>query len=241
MLSKDNFRQWIDNLRAAIQREHGSPRGVASYSELIGNVCWHFAPAEAPEWFQRSLDLRRSVSWEPNSISAGLLWKLGDREGLRAECAKAITIHEARAKELTARSAPKDKFKRQEQEAALRAALHQLALLNFLLEDFARAVEWTGIGIREDARWSEWDEGRGQAASSVYVFIRDASNAIVRRDSNGVRNALVALRAHLDTWPTDAGSMLSELYRYGLWLARSHFPQEVFDESPSARKGDVSV
>lgn len=239
MLSERNFRQWIADLQAAMRRTQHYPdqgRSTARYCELIGNVCWHFAPQEAAGWFRRSLETRRAADWEPNWISANLLWKLGDRDGLRDECDKAIEIHRGRLHDLQARERLKERHKARDHQAAIYRELHELATVTLLLEDFRAASEWARAGMEEDVRWSQWDPGRGQKPSSAYLFVRDCCEALLNRRSGEFQEALKVLRAELDMWPTDAGSLIADLYRFGLSLGRAHFADD-----PSYRPAEGSA
>ena len=234
MLSRDNFRQWITNLQAAAQRLQHHPdqgRSSARYCELIGNVCWHFAPEEAAAWFKRSLDLRRSADWEPNWVSASLLWKLGDAEALRLECTRAIEIHRTRLHDLQDRERPKERSKARDRQAAIFQEFHELTAASFFLQDFRAAAEWAESGVQEVVRWNQWDAGPSRRTSSVCVFVRDACGAILSRNAESLRSALGALRSDIEMWPTDAGNLVSELYRFGLWLDERNIPSSSRGES----------
>jgi len=215
-LTRENHREWVDRLLEAAYVYEGIPgreTSKASYYELIGNVYWEFDRPRSKEWFQRTLELRRTVGWEPNWLTITLLSKLGDGTGLREEYRRIVEINEPRLRDLRATGPAADTFRERERLGKVRAAFHELAIAPFLAKDFAEAERWAETALDD-----------GQPGLYTQEAIRDMAKAIPSCDSGLFARGMELLRKHLEMWPSDAGNLQTELYRYGMTLAPEHFP-----------------
>ena len=226
-LTESNFREWIARILNELrtyERIPGAQTTVARYCEQIGNVCWHFDRNEAQAWFKRAIELRRAANLVPNWISAFLFWKLEDVAALREECKRIVEINERHFGESKRQPLSEDVFKARDQEREILRAVNELATAHFLLEEFEKALEWVTVGAKESHGWSQWDKAWDGGVSSACVYIRDMSKAILEKDSALCEEALKVMRGYLPIWPSDAGGMSEELYRFALSLKEKYFP-----------------
>jgi hypothetical protein len=225
-LNETTFTSWAARLRRLAGRFEGLPgeeTTAARYCELLGNVYWHFSREDAAPWFRRAIDLQKSGA-APSWRTAVLYWKAGDESDFHTECKNVIAASAKVLQTMTQLPVPADTFAAREHERNILRSADALAIAYLLLEAFDDAIRTVSVGEEQSAKWASWDKTWTNKPSSARVFIRDISHGILQNDQTQMQTALDSLRGHLLMWPTDAGGMAEDLYRFGLHLRDKHFP-----------------
>jgi hypothetical protein len=167
-------------------------------ADMIGNTYRELSDPQAAEWYKQAIGLLRAVSTRPSVRLAFLLWKSGQAEEMRAECAR---VMDAAVSLL-------DQPGGESESSAIQRQYREACIASFLLGSYddaaARAVEGLREGVDDD--------------SGALKAIAEMAGGLSAGDLSRFAAGVAGIRRSVKEWPNAVSDERADFLRYALWL-----------------------